>query len=130
MTVRAVQIAKIAALVNVAFALAAVYYVMRVFNFTPLSQLANSDTFMFAATAVPPLVAAWLGAHFARSDAAGKILAAGLIAALATYVITFVAVLQSAEPLAPLALIVVSLWTALALVVLLLGVWFVGGRAA
>ena len=128
MTVRAVRIAKIAALVNVAFALAAVYYVMRVFNFTPLSQLANSDTFMFAATAVPPVLAAWLGAYLARSDAAGRLLAAGLIVALAIYVITFVAVLQSAEPLAPLALIIVSVGTALALAVLLLGVWFVGRR--
>jgi hypothetical protein len=130
MAVRAVQIAKIAALVNTAFALAAVYYVMRVFNFTPLSQLANSDTFMFAATAIPPVLAAWLGAYYARSDAAARLLAAGLIVALAIYGITFVVVLQSAEPLAPLALIIVSLWTALALVVLLLGVWFVGRRAA
>lgn len=128
MAVRAVQIAKIAALVNVAFTLATVYYVMRVFNFTPLSQLPSSDTLAFAATAVPPVLAAWLGAHFARNDAAGRLLAAGLIAALAIYVTTFVAVLLSAEPLAPLALIIVSLWTALALAVLLLGVWFVGRR--
>lgn len=125
---RAVRIAKLAALVNVAFALAAVYYVVRVFNFTPLSKLPNADTFAFAATAVPPLLAAWLGAHFARNGAAAVLLALGLLAALAAYVMMFVAVLQSGEPLAPLALVMVSLWTALGLAVLLLAVWLVGRR--
>lgn len=125
---RAVQIAKVAALVNVAFVLATLYYVTRVFNFTPLSQLPNTDTFAFSATAVPPVLAAWIGARLARSDAAGRLLAGGLIAALAVYVVAFVAMFLSDEPLAPLGLIVVPFWTAVGLAMLLVAVWLVGRR--
>lgn len=123
-----VRAAKIAASAHVALALTAVYYVTRVFNFTPLSQLPNTDMFAFSATAVPPLLAAWIGARLARNDAAGRLLAAGLCAALAVYALTFVAMLASDEPLAPLGLIVVSLWLAAGYAVLLLAVWLVGRR--
>lgn len=121
-----IRLAKIAALVNVALVFVAVYYVVRVFNFTPLSELPSKDMLVFSAMAVPPALAAWIGAWLARGETAERLLALGLTAALAVFAVALIAVLASDEPLAPLFLILTSLWTALGLIVLLAAVWLLG----
>ena len=123
--------AKTAVFVHVVLVLAAVHYVTRVANFTPLSRLPNSDTFAFAATAIPPLLAGWIGARLARSEGAARLLAWGLGLGAAIYAASFVGVLFADvhEPLAPLWLIIVSLWLAAGYAVLLVAVWLVGRRA-
>lgn len=122
---RSSQVAKIAVLVHVMLVAAAVYYVTRIFNFTPLSRLPNTDTFAFSAAALPPLLAFWIGGRILHGARASRVLACGLVLGAALYAASFVGVLLSGahEPLAPLWLIIVSLWLAAAYVVLLVAVW-------
>jgi hypothetical protein len=127
---RTTRIAKVMALLNTALVAAAVYYVTRVANYTPLSELPNTDMFAFSAPAIPPLLAAWAGAWVAGDGASGRILAIGLTLAVAAYAGAFALVLTSDEPLAPLLLILTSLWVAIGLVVMLIVVWLVGRSEA
>ena len=109
---RSSQVAKIAVLVHVMLVAAAVYYVTWVFNFTPLSRLPNTDTFAFSVAALPPLLAFWIGGRILHGARASRVLACGLVLGAALY-----------AALAPLWLIIVSLWLAAAYVVLLVAVW-------
>ncbi|WP_072390121.1 hypothetical protein [Hyphomicrobium sp. CS1GBMeth3] len=122
-----VRTAKIAALANVAFVIATVYYVTQIFNYTPVSEMPHPDLGLVA-LGLPPVLAAWGGARVARNDAAGRLLAVGLLLALAVYVISFFAMVSSDEPLAPLGHVFVSLGTAVGLLVIVLGVWLIGRR--
>jgi hypothetical protein len=79
--------------------------------------------------ALLPVLSAWIGLWLARGDAAGRLLAAGQTAALLAFAGTFVMVLNSVEPMAPLLLFLVSLWLVGGLLVLLLAVWLVARRA-
>jgi hypothetical protein len=123
--------AKIAVFVHVVLVLAAVHYVTRIANFTPLSELPNKDTLVFAATGVPPLLAGWIGARLARNERAARLLSFGLWLGAAIYAVSFASVVFASdnEPLAPLWLILVSVWLAVGYGALLLAVWLVGRRA-
>jgi hypothetical protein len=121
-----IQVAKIAAGVHVALVAVAVYYVTQIWNYTPLSEMPSRDALAFSATALPPLVALLLGASLARNDRARWFLSIGLVAALAVYAVAFFLVSESDEPLAPLLLILTSLWQAGGLALLLLVVWLTG----
>lgn len=122
---RSSLMAKISVSVHVALVAASVYSVTRIFNFTPLSQLPNTDTLAFSATAIPPLLAFWAGGRLLRGERASRVLAYGLALGAVVYAASLVGVMNSAEhePLAPLWLIIVSLWLAAAYVVLLVAVW-------
>ncbi|WP_295558657.1 hypothetical protein [uncultured Hyphomicrobium sp.] len=125
---RSLQIAKIAAWVHAALVALAVYFVTRVWNITPLEKLPSTDSLVFSASALPPLLALAIGTWLTRGEKSGRLLAGGLIAALVAYAASFVMVLGASqdEPLAPLFLIIASLWIAPGLLVVLVGVWFVG----
>lgn len=121
------QIAKIVVWVHVLLVAVAVYYVTRIWNYTPLSAMPSDDSLVFAATALPPLMTLWIGARLARNEKAGWLLALGLIVALAVFALAFLAVLSAGqEPLAPLFLIMASLWLAGGLAIVLVAVWFIG----
>lgn len=124
-------VGKVAVLAHVGTVAAAVYYVTRVHNFTPLSELPSKDMAVFAAAAAPPLVAWAIGRSLARGARAARVLAYGLAAGATVYVLSFLVVLTAgeAEPLAPLWLIVVSLWLVPVYAILLLLVWLAGRRA-
>lgn len=124
---RPIQITKIAAGVHVALVAASVYYVVQIHNYTPLSELPNGDFNVFSGMAIPPVLSAWIGSLLARGDKAGWLLAIGQALALVVFAVAFLIVLSSGsdEPLAPLLLILSSLWIAGGLAVLLLVVWLV-----
>jgi hypothetical protein len=121
-----IQITKIAASVHVSLVAAAVYYVVRIHNYTPLSELPSTDMNVFSAMAIPPVLSAWIGSWLARGEKSGRLLAIGQTVALAVFAVAFVMVLASDEPLAPLFLVLASLWMAVGFAVLLLAVWLVG----
>ncbi|WP_072390124.1 hypothetical protein [Hyphomicrobium sp. CS1GBMeth3] len=125
------RIVTIGILVHVGLVGAAVYYVTRVANFTALSELPNTDFFAFSATAIPPILAALIGKVLARGARATRLLAYGLAVGAAIYAVSFAGVIlaRDDEPLAPLLLIVTSLWLAAGYTVLLLIVWLVGRRS-
>lgn len=120
------QVAKIVAGVHVALVAVVVYYVTQIWNYTPPELMPSTDAIAFSATALPPLLAAWIGTWLARGDKARWLLAIGLILALVVYAFAFLMVLSSGEPLAPLFLIITSLWEAGGLAVVLLVVWLMG----
>lgn len=119
------QIAKIAALAHVALVGAGVYLVTQVWNPTPVELMPSRDSLVFSLTALPPLLALWIGSWIARGPKAPRLLAWGLVVALLAYTIAFLMVLGAAdaEPLAPLLLVLASLWIALGLLVVVIGVW-------
>lgn len=119
---RSSLMAKISVSVHVALVAASVYSVTRIFNFTPLSQLPNTDTLAFSPSR---LLAFWAGGRLLRGERASRVLAYGLALGAVVYAASLVGVMNSAEhePLAPLWLIIVSLWLAAAYVVLLVAVW-------
>jgi hypothetical protein len=126
------RLAKLAAAVHTALVAAGVYYVVRVANFTPLSALPNTDMTAFSAAAIPPLLAVAIGSWLAKSERAMRILGLGLALGAAVYAASLAGVMTAGgnEPLAPLWLILVSLWLAAGYAILLLVVWLVGRRAA
>ncbi|MDQ8700131.1 hypothetical protein [Hyphomicrobium sp. LHD-15] len=125
-----IQITKITAGVHVALVAAGVYYAVRVHNFTPLSELPNTDMTVFSALAFPPALAALIGLWLARGEKASRLLAIGQCVGLLVFAVAFAMVLASDEPLAPLLLVVASLWLAVGFAVLLLFVWLVGRSAS
>lgn len=124
------QITKMAAGVHVALVAAGVYYAVRVHNFTPLSELPNTDMTVFSALAIPPALTAWIGSWLARGEKAGWLLAIGQCVGLLVFAVAFALVLASDEPLAPLLLVLTSLWLAVGFAVLLLFVWLAGRSAS
>jgi phosphotransferase system glucose/maltose/N-acetylglucosamine-specific IIC component len=122
-----IQVARIVAGVHVALVAVVVYYVTQIWNYTPLERMPSTDSIVFSATALPPLLAVWIGGRLARGDKGRWFLLIGLILALLVYAFAFLLVLDAAEePLAPLLLIVASLWVAGGLAVVLLVVWLMG----
>jgi hypothetical protein len=122
---RPIQITKIVAGVHVALVAAALYYAVQIHNYTPLSELPNTDFKVFSGMAIPPMLSAWIGSWLARGEKAGWLLAIGQVLALIVFAVAFLMVLNSDEPLAPLLLVLASLWLAAGLAVLLLAVWLV-----
>lgn len=127
---RPLTLAKWAACGHVGLVAGSVYIVVRVYNFTPIERLPTTDVFAFSATAIPPLVSILIGSRLARSERQGWILAAAHSAALAAFGLSLIGVHASEEPLAPLWLLLVSLWMAVGFVIVLALVWWIGrGRA-
>jgi hypothetical protein len=124
------RVSRLAVLLHVALVAASVYYVTRVANFTPLAELPSPDMIAFSATAAPPLLAAWIGSMVARGEAARRLLACGLALGAAVFAAAFAGVLASDEPLAPLLLILVSVWLAAGYALLLAAVWLVSRSRA
>ncbi|WBT40028.1 hypothetical protein [Hyphomicrobium sp. DMF-1] len=120
------QIVRIAASLHVALALAGLYYALRIHNFTPVSDLPNTDFLVFSALAAPPAVAAWLGLRLARGAVAERLLAFGQALAATIFAVAFALVLGSDEPLAPLLLVLATLWLAGGFALLLIAVWLAG----
>lgn len=126
------HLAKASALIHAGLVAVSVYFVTRVFNFTPLSALPNADFLAFSATAIPPLLAAGIGSWLVRGEKAARVLGYGLAGGAAIYAASLVGVMlaDESEPLAPLWLIVVSIWLAAGYAALLIAVWLVGRRAS
>lgn len=121
-----------AVFVHVVLVLIAVHYVTRIANFTPLAELPNRDTLAFAATALPPLLALWIGMFLAPGERSLRLLVVGLWLGAGIYAASLAGVMAAGdnEPLAPLWLILVSLWLAAGYAALLIAVWLVGRREA
>lgn len=123
-----VRIVTTAAGLHGALAIAAVYYTVRVNNHAHLSEMSTQELLVMAGIVVLPLVAAWIGLRLGRTNAARWLLAIGQTVALALFAATFVMVLRSVEPMAPLLFLLVSLWIAGGFALLLLVVWLAGRR--
>jgi hypothetical protein len=63
-----------------------------------------------------------------RTNTARWLLATGQVAALVAFAATFVMVVRSVEPMAPLLFLLISLWLAGGFSLLLCVVWLVGRR--
>ena len=124
--VNPVRIIKTASGAHVALVAAAVYYTMRINNHASLSELSNKETTVMAGMALLPIASAWIGIWLARGATAQRLMAIGQTVAMLLFAATFVLVLDSVEPMAPLLLLLVSLWLAAGLAVLLIVVWLVG----
>ncbi|MDQ8700126.1 hypothetical protein [Hyphomicrobium sp. LHD-15] len=120
------RITKIAAALHVGLVGAAAYYTTRVNNHATLSEISAKELTAICGMALLPVLSAWIGLQLARSSASRWLLAIGQVAALSLFAATFVLVLRSVEPMAPLLLFLVSLWLAVGLLVLLFVVWIVG----
>lgn len=123
-----VRITKIAAGLHAALAIAAIYYTVRINNHAPWSVIPARDALVMAGIVLLPLVYAWIGLRLARTNAARWLLATGQAVALILFAATFVMVVGSVEPLAPLLFLLISFWLAAGLFLLLLVVWLVGRR--
>jgi hypothetical protein len=102
---------------------------MRVNNHAMLSEISAKELSAICGMALLPVLSAWIGLRLARSNAARWLLAIGQIAALSLFAATFVLVLRSVEPMAPLLFLLVSMWLAVGLLVLLFFVWLVGRQS-
>lgn len=71
------------------------------------------------APAVPP-ASVWAGAKLARTERAQTALAIVMVASACFAVITLIAVLLSAEPMAPILLLLFAIWNAIAMALMLL----------
>jgi hypothetical protein len=123
------RITTIAAALHVGLVGAAAYYTMRVNNHAMLSEISAKELSAICGMALLPVLSAWIGLRLARSNAARWLLAIGQIAALSLFAATFVLVLRSVEPMAPLLFLLVSMWLAVGLLVLLFFVWLVGRQS-
>jgi len=79
--------------------------------------------------ALLPILSAWIGLRLAHTGAPRWLMAIGQTTALLLLAATFVFVLLSAEPVAPLLFLLVSLWLAGGLSIWLFVVWLVGRRS-
>jgi hypothetical protein len=123
-----VRITKIAAGLHAGLAVAAIYYALRINNYSQLSEISAKEILVMAGIVLLPLAYAWIGLRLARTNAARWLLAIGQTIALALFAATFVMVVRSVEPMAPLLFLLISLWLAGGLSLLLLVVWLVGRR--
>ncbi len=123
-----VRITKIASVLHVALALAAIYYALRVNNHAELSEIAGKEAAVMFGIVLLPILSAWLGLRLARTDRARWLMASGQTLALLLFAATFGMVLNSVEPMAPLLFVLVSMWIAAGLAVLLVFVWLAGRR--
>jgi len=123
------RITKVAAGVHVALAAAAVYYALRVNNHADLSEISAKEASVMLGILLLPLLSAWIGWRLARTNAARWLMAIGQTLALALFAATFVLVVTSVEPMAPLLFVLVTMWIAVGLAVVLLLVWIASRRA-
>ncbi|WP_020086727.1 hypothetical protein [Hyphomicrobium zavarzinii] len=121
-------IATTAAGLHVLLVGAAVYYTTRVNNDVALSEISARELAVMCGMALLPVMSAWMGLRLARSGVALWLLAIGQTVALVLFAATFVSVLRSAEGMAPLLFLLVSMWLAAGLAVLLIVVWLAGRR--
>jgi hypothetical protein len=122
---RPIPITKVAAGLHVTLVMAAAFYALGINNQPALSEISIRDLLVMTSMALLPVLSATIGLWLARADAAHWVLAAGQTVALLTSAATFGVVLDSVEPMAPLLLLLVSLWLAAGLALLLLVVWIV-----
>jgi hypothetical protein len=122
---RPIPITKVAAGLHVTLVMAAVFYALRINNQPALSDISIRDLLVMSSMALLPVLSASIGLWLARGDAAHWVLAAGQTVALFAFAATFGVVLESVEPMAPLLLLLVSMWLAAGLALLLLVVWIV-----
>jgi hypothetical protein len=123
------RIIKIASGVHVALAAAAVYYALRVNNHADLSEISAKEASVMLGILLLPLLSAGIGLRLARTNAARWLMAIGQTLALALFAATFVLVVTSVEPMAPLLFVLVTMWIAVGLAVVLLLVWLASRRA-
>lgn len=123
-----VRITTIAAGLHVGLAIAATYYTLRVNNHSQLSEISIKEILVMAGIVLLPLVYAWIGLRLGRTNTARWLLAIGQVAALVAFAATFVMVVRSVEPMAPLLFLLISLWLAGGFSLLLCVVWLVGRR--
>ena len=122
------RIATTAAGLHVLLVGAAVYYTTRVNNDVALSEISARELAVMCGMALLPVMSAWIGLRLARSGVALWLLAIGQTVALVLFAATFVSVLRSAEGMATLLFLLVSMWLAAGLAVLLIVVWLAGRR--
>lgn len=122
------RIATTAAGLHVLLVGAAVYYTTRVNNDVALSEISARELAVMCGMALLPVMSAWIGLRLARSGVALWLLAIGQTVALVLFAATFVSVLRSAEGMAPLLFLLVSMWLAAGLAVLLIVLWVAGRR--
>jgi len=123
-----VRITTIAAGLHAALAIAAIYYTVQINNHAQLSEIPARDALVMAGIVLLPLAYAWIGLRLGRTNAARWLLATGQALALALFAATFVMVVRSVEPMAPLLFLLISLWIAAGFLLLLPVVWLVGRR--
>jgi hypothetical protein len=123
-----VRITTIAASLHVGLAFTAIYYTLRVNNESQLSEISTKEILVMAGIVLLPLTFAWIGLRLGRTNTARWLVATGQVAALIAFAATFVMVVRSVEPMAPLLFFLVSLWLAGGLSLLLFVVWLVGRR--
>lgn len=124
----AARVTTIAAGLHVGLVGAAVYYTTRINNDVGLTEIPAKELVAMGGIALLPVLSAWIGLRLARAGAARCLMAIGQTTALLLFAATFVFVLRSAEPMAPLMFLLVSLWLAAGLAILLFAVWLVGLR--
>lgn len=122
------DITRIAAGLHVGLVAAAIYYALRVNNHAELSAVSAKEAAVMSAIVLLPVLSAWIGLRLAHTQSARWLMAIGQSLALVLFAATFVMVLNSVEPMAPLLFVLVSMWIAAGLAVLLLVVWLAGRR--
>lgn len=120
------RIATTAAGLHVLLVGATAYYTTRVNNHVALSEISARELAVMCGMALLPVMSAWMGLRLARSGVALWLLAIGQTVALVLFAATFVQVLRSAEGMAPILFLLVSMWLAAGLAVLLIVVWLAG----
>jgi hypothetical protein len=123
------RIVKVASGLHAALAAAAIYYALRVNNHADLSAISAKEASVMIGIVLLPILSAWIGLRLARTDAARWLLATGQTLALVLFAATFGLVVTSAEPMAPLLFVLVSMWIAAGLAILLPVVWLISRRA-
>lgn len=122
------RLTTIAAGLHVSLVGAAVYYTTQINNDVRLSEISAKELAAMGGIALLPVLSAWIGLRLARTGAARWLMAIGQTTALLLFAATFVFVLRSGEPMAPLMFLLVSLWLAAGLTIWLFVVWLVGRR--
>lgn len=123
---RAVGITKLAAGLHVGLAAAAIYYTTRLNNDVSFSEVTGKELSVMCGIVLLPMLYAWIGLRLARTESGLGLLALGQAVALLVFAATFVAVLRSVEPMAPLLFVLVSLWLAVGFLAVLFVVWLLG----
>lgn len=122
------RLTTIAAGLHVSLVGAAVYYTTQINNDVRLSEISAKELAAMGGIALLPVLSAWIGLRLARTGAARWLMAIGQTTVLLLFAATFVFVLRSGEPMAPLMFLLVSLWLAAGLTIWLFVVWLVGRR--
>ncbi len=123
---RAVGITKLAAGLHVGLAAAAIYYATRLNNDVSLSEITGKELSVMCGIVLLPILYAWIGLRLARTESGLGLLAIGQVVALLVFATTFVAVLRSHEPMAPLLFVLASLWLAVGFLAVLCVVRLLG----